>query len=529
MLEFVLVSGPRLLYRWVRDGEIWKQVKGVKRGSGRRALFVGLTQDVDLVTRFVRLRDVKNTRISGIVSVDDLAIPGHAVSGIPVLGNVRDLATILDELSEQGSTTQLLIMGPNVEHEIVGFADLVRKARKRDIEVVQFRGLGKLADRPRLVLSEVDMETLLRRPAVSIEREELLPICRGQRIMVTGGAGSIGSQLALRALELGAAKVLVVDRSEAAVFALTRKIPEDKAECFEARVVDICRPELLRPIMREFRADVIFHAAALKHVPLVELDWASAVDVNVMGTLHVAELASEFGASQFVLISSDKAAEPESVLGLTKRKAEQIVNTLHTRETASDRRTRFHAVRFGNVFASNGSVATIFREQIEAGVPLTVTDRDMTRYFMIMDEAVDLVLLAAASASKNAMKTSGIYMLDMGEPIRIVEMAENMIRLAGKTPYEDIDIVFTGIRPGEKMHEVLIAEGEAAVDIGIKGVYALNSGVMSYEQLKSTLAMLEHAVKKEDRAMAVSALRKSWRSVPYQNNVIDLYSSSSSE
>jgi O-antigen biosynthesis protein WbqV len=527
LLEFTLISGPRLLYRYLLDGDRWKVMGGWgKLSPARRALFLGLPEDADLAVRFVRSREFMDTEIVGIIGLDsDLSV--GSVQGIPFLGTADRFASIIDEIAESTHMPEVLIVGPNVENETENFVELVRLARKRRMDVTQFRGISAFPQKggSKLAFSQVDMETLLRRPAVSIQPEELRSICRGQRVLVTGGAGSIGSQIALRALELGAAKVLVIDRSEPAVFALSRRIPEHDLDRFQARVVDICRPELLRPVMRDFRADVIFHAAALKHVPLLEIDWVSAIDVNVMGTLNCAELASEFSASQFVLISSDKAAEPESILGLTKRMAEQIVNTLHAGQSSSKGQTRFHAVRFGNVFASNGSASTVFSDQIEAGGPVTVTDPKMTRYFMILDEAVDLVLLAAANASKRDMKASGIYMLDMGEPIKILDMAENMIRLAGKIPHKEIEIVFTGGRPGEKICEVLVSEGETIIDIGVDRVHALTSAVMSAEQLKSVLRTLDHAVKKEDKKLAVTAMQKSWRNATFSSNIIDLYSS----
>lgn len=525
LLEFALISGPRLFYRYIQDGQRWKIMSGWSEASSacRRALFLGRPEDADLAVRFLRTREHKDTEIIGIISLEKQRQLTGSVQGIPFLGSVENFATIIDEIAESAAVPKLLIFGPNIESKVRSIAELVRVARKRQIEVLEFRGLSALAERSHLVLSKVDMETLLRRPTFSSNVEELRQICRGKRILVTGGAGSIGSQIALRALELGASKVLVIDRSEPAIFALSRRIPEADRDRFEARIVDICRKDLLRPVMRDFKADVIFHAAALKHVPLLETDWISAIDVNVMGTLNCAELASEFSASQFVLISSDKAAEPESILGLTKRMAEQIVNALHSGQSDSNGRTRFHAVRFGNVFASNGSAATIFRDQIEAGGPVTVTHPAMTRYFMILDEAVDLVLLAAANASKRDMKASGIYMLDMGEPIRIVDMAKNMIRLAGKIPGQDIDIVFTGMRPGEKIHEVLTAEGETIIDIGVERVHAVTSSVMSAEQLKAVLRMLDVAVKKEDKKLAVATMRGSWSKASLGGNIIGLF------
>jgi O-antigen biosynthesis protein WbqV len=525
LLEFALISGPRLIYRYLRDGERWRRMSGFESSSkARRALFVGSAEDADLTARYVRARRAKDLEIVGILKPVGEAESGAMVQGIPVLGTTQGLLTILEEFTEADMGVQALIIGPHTEPVHDGLVDLIRLARKRGVEVLQFSGFSPMSPASSLTLSKVDMETLLRRPAISLDQEALLSICRGRRILVTGGAGSIGSQIVLRALELGAARVLVFDRSEPSIFALLRRIPAIDRDRVEARVVDICRPELFRPLMRDFRPDVIFHAAALKHVPFLELDWASAIDVNVFGTLHCAEAALDYGVGQFILISSDKAAEPESVLGLTKRMAEQIVNAYHAGEPSRRRSTRFHAVRFGNVFASNGSAAIVFKEQIENGGPVTVTHPEMTRYFMVLQEAVDLVLLAAASAQKNEMRESGIFMLDMGEPVRILEIAENMIRLAGKKPYEEIDIVFTGVRPGEKMHEALVSDGEQVLDIGVSGVYALGSKVMNADQLQASLRTLKHSLDKEDRDLAIGTMRRSWKQSNFPDNVIDLYS-----
>ena len=206
-------------------------------------------------------------------------------------------------------------------------------------------------------------------------------------------------------------------------------------------------------VVGEFKPCIIFHAAALKHVPLLEENWESAIQTNIFGTLACAEVAAKCGVPQFLLISSDKAVDPTSVLGITKRAAEQIVSSLHETQAVGQggRRsgTKFIAVRFGNVFGSNGSVATIFQAQIEAGGPVTITDRRMTRYFMTVAEAVDLVIMSAADAEqREGMDDYAIYMLDMGKPVPILEVAETMIRMAGKSPYTDIPIRFTGIRPG---------------------------------------------------------------------------------
>jgi O-antigen biosynthesis protein WbqV len=278
-------------------------------------------------------------------------------------------------------------------------------------------------------------------------------------------------------------------------------------------------------LVSEFKPAIIFHAAALKHVPLLEENWEAAIETNVFGTLACAEIAAECGVPQFLLISSDKAVDPTSVLGVTKRAAEQVVSSLHEAQASSpqpragaanghagvsDLRhsgTKFIAVRFGNVFGSNGSVATIFQAQIEAGGPVTITDRRMTRYFMTVAEAVDLVIMSAADAERRrGADDYAIYMLDMGKPVPILEVAETMIRMAGKSPYTDIPIRFTGIRPGEKLHETLHAENEEVVKLDIAKIFGLRTGVIEWPKIEAALPALVAAMHDRDKAAALAIL-----------------------
>jgi O-antigen biosynthesis protein WbqV len=257
-------------------------------------------------------------------------------------------------------------------------------------------------------------------------------------------------------------------------------------------------------------------------VPLLEENWEAAIETNVFGTLACAEVAARCGVPQFLLISSDKAVDPTSVLGVTKRAAEQIVSSLHEAHaapspspvrTANDHGgrahagTKFIAVRFGNVFGSNGSVATVFQAQIEAGGPVTITDRRMTRYFMTMAEAVDLVIMSAADAGQRQGKDDyAVYMLDMGKPVPILEVAETMIRMAGKSPYTDIAIRFTGIRPGEKLHETLHGDNEEVVKLDTAKIFGLRTDIVAWPKIQAALTALQAAVRDQDKAAALAVL-----------------------
>jgi O-antigen biosynthesis protein WbqV len=328
-----------------------------------------------------------------------------------------------------------------------------------------------------------------------------------KRVLVTGGAGSIGRVLVKRALDLGAEAVLVADISEFNIFSLQAGyIAETDLPRVTLRILDIRDERQLSLAVKAFRPDIIFHAAALKHVPLLEENWDAAIKTNVFGTLNCVKVAIENAVSQFVLISSDKAADPRSILGLTKLMAEHITSAMRSRHStdASGRSsTNLIGVRFGNVFGSDGSVSTIFQAQIDAGGPVTVTDPLMTRYLMTIGEAVDLVIVAAAVPAMERQDVShGIYMLDMGEPVSIMTVAENMIRLAGKRPYQDIDIVITGKRPGEKLHESLCAPGEQMIDVGAPNIFGLRTRVFSWEDIQAILNGLGAALRDGDKQRA---------------------------
>jgi O-antigen biosynthesis protein WbqV len=278
----------------------------------------------------------------------------------------------------------------------------------------------------------------------------------------------------------------------------------------EGRIADIRDRERVFSLLKEFKPDIVFHAAALKHVPLLEQDWDEGVKTNVFGSVNVADAAVEAGAAAMVMISTDKAIEPVSVLGATKRFAEMYCQALDAeaaRRAVPERPgTRFIAVRFGNVLASNGSVVPKFKAQIEAGGPVTVTHPDMVRYFMTIREACDLVVTAASHALGRERSDVSVYVLKMGQPVKISDLAERMIKLSGLEPGRDVKIVFTGIRPGERLNEILFDRDEADSNIGIDGVLAARPIRPSVEVMRAWLATLEQGLDREERAAIYAVL-----------------------
>lgn len=508
LVSFTIISAPRLFYRFLRDGASWG-ILGRKSDDTepKRALFVGRLGEADLIIRFTRTAQPADYSIAGIMATERGAPLGTRIQGVPVVATLPRLIDVMEDYATGTKSLDLLIFGSGAEHEIEDYSELVRIARHGDINVVQFSGLSELEQHGKLVLDTVEMETILRRPAVASDIQRIGAFVSGKRVLVTGGAGSIGQTLVKRSLELGAEAVLVADNSEFGIFQLSQYVDEKDHDRLKVRIVDVSERRQITRVVTEFRPDIIFHAAALKHVPLLEENWDSAIQTNIFGTLVCAEVAAKCGVAQFVLISSDKAVDPSSVLGMTKRAAEQIISALHGEPGGRGPATKFIAVRFGNVFGSNGSVATIFQAQIEAGGPVTITDRRMTRYFMTVAEAVDLVIMSAAdAASRQSGHDYAVYMLDMGKPVPILEVAETMIRLSGKSPYKDIAIRFTGIRPGEKLHETLHGEDEELVELGISKVFGLSTDVVEWSDVQVALSALQQSAKNQDKAAALAAL-----------------------
>ncbi|WP_348632665.1 nucleoside-diphosphate sugar epimerase/dehydratase, partial [Mesorhizobium sp. M7A.F.Ca.CA.002.03.2.1] len=511
LVSFTIISAPRLFYRFLRDGASWGILSRKTDQQAKRALFVGRLGEADLIIRFTRTAQPADYSIAGIMATERGAPLGTRIQGVPVVATMPRLIDVLEDYATGTKSLDLLIFGSGAEHEIEDYSELVRIARHGDINVVQFSGLSELEQHGKLVLDTVEMETILRRPTVASDIQRIGAFVGGKRVLVTGGAGSIGQTLVRRSLELGAEAVLVADNSEFGIFQLSQYVDEKDHDRLKVRIVDVADRRQITRVVTEFRPDIIFHAAALKHVPLLEENWDSAIQTNIFGTLVCAEVAAKCGVAQFVLISSDKAVDPSSVLGMTKRAAEQIISALHgtpAGETSGRRpATKFIAVRFGNVFGSNGSVATIFQAQIEAGGPVTITDRRMTRYFMTVAEAVDLVIMSAAdAASRQSGDDYAVYMLDMGKPVPILEVAETMIRLSGKSPYKDVAIRFTGIRPGEKLHETLHGEDEELVELGISKIFGLSTDVVEWSDVQVALTALQQSAKNQDKAAALAAL-----------------------
>jgi O-antigen biosynthesis protein WbqV len=377
---------------------------------------------------------------------------------------------------------------------------IMRDARRAGLIVSRLPSLEDSYEQPRL--APVAVEDLLLRPTVKIDYGRLEALVRGKSIVVTGGGGSIGAEICNRIVAFGAARLLILEHSEPALYAVIENLRSRNSEVMvDGRIADIRDRDRIVALLAEFRPDIVFHAAALKHVPILERDFGEGVKTNIFGTINVADASLAAGARAMVMISTDKAIEPVSMLGLTKRFAEMYCQARDhelSRTVPATSPMRLISVRFGNVLASNGSVVPKFKAQIEAGGPVTVTHPDMVRYFMTIREACDLVITSASHALGGAGHDVSVYVLNMGQPVRIADLAERLIRLSGLVPGEDIEVVYTGVRPGERLHEILFTAGEPPTAIGIDGVTAAKPYEPSMDLVQRWVKGLQDAEKNQD-------------------------------
>lgn len=503
-LEMFFLGGMRLVYRHFRYTRTRNQARS---GEAAPTLLIGRAADAEVLLRGIESGAVRRIWPVGILSPSQ-ADRGQLIRDIPVLGGLDDLNEVVADFSTRNRPIERVIMTPSAFEPEAQPEVVLTRARKLGLVVSRLPSLAESRDTPRL--APVAVEDLLLRPSVQIDYGRLESFIKGKSVIVTGGGGSIGSEICDRIVTFGAARLLVVENSEPALYATLENLASKASRAqIEGRIADVRDRERMFRVMGEFRPDIVFHAAALKHVPILERDWTEGVKTNIFGSINVADAALEAGAAAMVMISTDKAIEPVSMLGLTKRFAEMYCQALD-RELSRKNGTasmRMISVRFGNVLASNGSVVPKFKAQIEAGGPVTVTHPDMVRYFMTIREACDLVITAASDASAPQRPDVSVYVLNMGQPVKIVELAERMIRLSGLQPGHDIEIVFTGIRPGERLNEILFAKEEPTNTIGIPGIVAATPNEPPLDALRGWIVRLEDAVKNENRTVIEAVLK----------------------
>jgi FlaA1/EpsC-like NDP-sugar epimerase len=386
---------------------------------------------------------------------------GRHIEGVPVLGAVEDL----EELITKHGVDQVIIAKPQASREEMD--RIWRSCTNAGTEVKVMPDLGEVLTQGAIRLRELQIEDLLGREPVDIDHDVLSGYINGKRVLITGASGSIGKELSRQISRLGPAKLILLDRDESGLYYLSQELRREDFYDAEVFVGDVTVPERVSFVFERFRPQLVFHAAAYKHVPMMELQATEAIVNNVYGTLNVARVAGSYGATKFINVSTDKAVNPVNVMGATKRLAEMLVKSI----AAEYPSTIYASVRFGNVLGSRGSVVPTFKQQIEAGGPVTVTHPEMIRYFMTIPEAVSLILQAGAMA-----EGYGTYVLEMGRPIRITDLARKMIEIMGAP---NVQIKFIGLRPGEKLKEELFEESEQRMPTDHPMVFHLLSENMS--------------------------------------------------
>ena len=506
------IGGPRFAYRLIKDGSfsgLWDTT-----GKGRiPVMLIGARDGAELFIRAMINDREAPYRVVGIIDDRNRRV-GRDILGIPVMGALADFEKVVAELDNRGNRPQRLIMtqvngpiAPDVIKDVLGKATELGIPISRLPSLTDFRSAsadGRLEPRP------IDIADLLGRPQKALDREAMGQLVQGKRVLVTGAGGSIGGELAQQLAGLGAAELILVDQAEYLLYetdlGIREAFPQLKTTSLIADVRDARR---VNHLFDTVKPQLVFHAAALKHVPVVEAQPCEGVMTNVVGTRHVADASQRVGAEAMVLISTDKAVHPSSVMGATKRLAETYCQALDRQATGRNKTaTRFVTVRFGNVLGSTGSVVPLFTRQLRNGGPLTVTDKRATRYFMTLREAVELVIHASAHAIQGEAEQGKILVLDMGEPVKIDDLARQMIRLAGLQPDRDIKIAYTGLRPGEKLTEELLYESEPVDRTSADGVLVADPQVANLAMISRQLDELKASADMLDNAGVVKQLRQ---------------------
>jgi FlaA1/EpsC-like NDP-sugar epimerase len=500
LITLALVAGSRLLARTVTE----RPGLGVV-ARGKEVIVVGAGDAGRLIVQEMQRSRMLNYTPIGFVD-DDPRKRHTRIMGVRVLGTIDELARVLREHRPD----ELLIAMPSVSGEVR--RRIVETAQQARTPVKTLPGLYELITGDLGLAGQirpVQVEDVLGREQVEVDFQEVASYLEGHTVLVTGAGGSIGSELCRQIARVRPTRLVLVDNAEGSLFEIERELVSERD--FTPAVPNLVdvrdREAMRREVFEKYRPTIVFHAAAYKHVAMLETHPLASVRNNVIGTRVVAELAAEFGVERFVLISTDKAVNPKTVMGQSKALCEWIVEALgHRRDIA----TRFVAVRFGNVLNSSGSVIPIFRKQIERGGPVTVTHPEMTRYFMTIPEAVSLVVQAGAIGGRGQ-----VFVLDMGEPVKILDLARNMIRLSGKEPKlpdeevtspRDVRIAFVGSRPGEKIHEELWSEGESIGETSHPKILRLSRLPVDPDWLRDELGELERLAGEGDTLEVVAKL-----------------------
>jgi len=515
---FVMLSGLagiRILYRIYHFGGMTPNAG--KSRNAVRVLLVGAGDDAELFIRSVMNNPHSAYRIVGLLD-PSRARQKRTIHSIPVLGKPQDLQRVIESLQKKNKEPQRIIFTNTAETKKVPVDVLIKEANTLGLQFSRLPSLTEFKQTESIVpqLKPIAIEDLIGRPQATIDTDMIERLVHGKRVLITGAGGSIGSELSKQIASFTPDQLCLLDNSEYNLYAIDWDIRHNYTDLSVETILSNIRDKAgIDRIFKNVKPDIVFHAAALKHVPLVELNPIEGILTNVIGTRNVVEAAMRVKAQAFVQISTDKAVNPTNIMGASKRIGEYFAQALDL----EGKDTRFITVRFGNVLGSSGSVVPLFKKQLEMGGPLTITHPDIKRYFMTIKEAVGLVLQASAAAiTQNKGERGYIFVLDMGEPLKIIDVARQMIRLVDKRPDIDIAIHVIGLRPGEKLYEELFDDAETQLKTDIPSTFAANPAPLPLEQLKSSIEAIETAVEEHDIKSIISIIEKIVPGFDYRAN-----------
>ena len=506
-LTLLMLAGSRFAMRLASWSRFSLGPTTAKDSIQLPVMLVGLGPKTEMFLRWAKQTGYTPHRPVAVLDMKGVDV-GRMIFGVPIVGPGDALDSVIGWLDDLGRKPAWIIVGDKLEAEAM--AELTRVASQHEIKVSAMPNMLALSDasaEKAADLKPIAIEDLLGRSQVRLDLESLNDLIGGRRVMVTGGGGTIGGELCRQIANYGPAELHIVDSCEYNLYAIEHELRANLGSdiTITPKLTDIRDRNALDRTFDACRPEVIFHAAALKHVPMVEANPIEAIKTNVFGTRNVADAAKRVGALGMVLVSTDKAVNPTSIMGATKWLAEQYCQAQDLLATADDP-TRFIVVRFGNVLGSSGSVVPLFRKQLAAGGPLTVTHPEITRYFMTVREASQLVLQAAAHSLEGGEARGKVLVLDMGKPVKVYEMACHMVRLAGLEPGKDIEIKSIGLRPGEKLYEELFATNETQLPAKINGVNVAVAEPLPKRTIDDVLTALENAAPTYERDRAVAIL-----------------------
>jgi len=489
--DVMLIGGVRMAFRLWSRGRYQARARDA---AASRVLIVGAGDAGEMVVRQMQAHPEYGYRPVGFVD-DDPRKKGQNIHGIPILGGRADIGRLVP----QKRADTIVIAIPSAPGSVV--KAVVEQCKQAQLKFKIVPGIREIIEGEVSInqIRDIELEDLLRRPAVNVSLEEIAGYLKGKTILVSGAGGSIGSELCRQIATFEPGRLLLAGKGENSLYHIAWELGQKhKGLKLSTLICDVADPKRVDRIFEQHKPEVIFHAAAHKHVPMMEQNPGEAVKNNIFGTKTLAEAALAHGAQRFVLISTDKAVNPTSVMGATKRISEKVVMSLN-----GTKGTKFMAVRFGNVLGSSGSVVPLFKKQIAAGGPVTVTHPEMERYFMTIPEAVQLVIQAGAMG-----RGGEVFVLDMGQPVKIVDLARDMIRLSGRDPETDIKIEFTGLRKGEKLYEELLTAEEGTAATKHAQIFMIKGRHARLGELPRLLPLLRRAADSGDEAKVVAAIQK---------------------